>query len=193
MRNGSHPGVWGPPELGGSWKPWVWSWGGTWDPPSSSSPRGFWGAHGAGCGHGELYPEQLWESSWPELGKLVPAGHGGWGEGGSKAICPTAPCSPLPPPPPPLTSEASWGPWGSARPHRVSPAPQPLSHGCPQPHSSHPACHNPVLLRRDTLGCSAPGRIKLAAANPSTQGGSSLSRHSWGLCLSFPQSQGEVS
>lgn len=43
-------------------------------------PQGVLGVHGARCGCGELYPEQLWESSWAELGKLVPAGHGGGGQ-----------------------------------------------------------------------------------------------------------------
>jgi len=126
-----------------------------------------------------------------------------WGSAGSLGLCRV----PIPQGVPSPMDPSPWGspsplphPMGTTSPTYplpwVPPAP---SHGYPQPHSSHPAQHNPILLRRARAPRKNPGaqphtgsgQQRLAVANPSTQGRSIHPQHSEGLCLSFPQLQGE--
>lgn len=188
-------------------------------PPPPFSPRGFWGAHGAGCGLGVLYPEQLWKSSrvaLEGLGRLVPAAPGGWVGGGSKST--------LPPPKKPSVGQcrvpgALQGPQppGYPQPHGSHPMGQPQS---PPPHpmtNPSPTAPTPWVSRAPQLPShpvrshlapkgwrSRPPRTNLGAqphagsgqqcpavVNPSTQGRSILPRQSGDLCLSFPRLQRE--
>lgn len=188
-------------------------------PPPPFSPRGFWGAHGAGCGLGVLYPEQLWKSSrvaLEGLGRLVPAAPGGWVGGGSKST--------LPPPKKPSVGQcrvpgALQGPQppGYPQPHGSHPMGQPQS---PPPHpitNPSPTAPTPWVSRAPQLPShpvrshlapkgwrSRPPRTNLGAqphagsgqqcpavVNPSTQGRSILPWHSGDLCLSFPRLQRE--